>query len=120
MEIKSYKNLIVWQKSIELVKEVYKISHGLPKFELYILVSQMTRAAISIPANIAEGHARRYRAEFLQFLSIAYGSSTELETHLIICKSQYTNIDYSNADCLLLAVQKKLMSLLKTLRIKTT
>ncbi len=116
MGIKSYKDLIVWQKSIALVSEVYKICHSLPKFEIYILASQMIRSAISIPANIAEGHARRYRAEFLQFLSIAYASSTELETHLIICKAQYTTIDYTKADALLIEVQKMLISLLKTLR----
>lgn len=118
MEIKSYKDLIVWQKAVVLVGEVYKVCDQLPKTEQYILCSQMIRSAISIPANIAEGHARRYRNEFLQFLSIAYGSSTELETHLIICKERYTKISYDQANGLLTEVQKMLLVMLKNLRSK--
>ena len=76
--IKSYKELIVWQKSIELVKEVYKATDKLPKAELYALTSQMRRAAVSIPSNIAEGYKRRNRGEYLQFLGIADASAAEL------------------------------------------
>ena len=85
-KINAYKELVVWQKAMELVTEIYKIIKKLPKFELFILGSQMVRVAISIPANIAEGWARNYKAEFIRFLSITYASALELETHLIICQ----------------------------------
>lgn len=84
--MQSYKDLIVWQKSIELVALVYKITGQFPKSELFGLVSQMRRAAVSIPSNIAEGYARKHRAEYLQFVRIAYGSGAELETQLILTK----------------------------------
>jgi four helix bundle protein len=112
MAIKSYKDLIVWQKAIELVKEIYKISKQLPSDERFILISQMTRAAISIAANIAEGWARNHKVEFVRFLNISFGSATELETHLIIAKSQYEKIDYSKADSLVIEVQKMLGKLI--------
>ncbi len=86
MQINTYKELIVWQRAIELVEEVYKVTSRFPKTELYNLVSQMRRAAISIPANIAEGYGRKSVKEYHQFYSIAYGSALELETHLIIAK----------------------------------
>jgi four helix bundle protein len=85
-KIRSFKDLKVWQKGIELVKEVYKIVRNFPREERYGLSSQMTRAAISIPSNIAEGFKRRYAKEHKQFLSIALGSCAELETHLVIAK----------------------------------
>ncbi len=86
MKIQSYKELIVWQKSIELVKELYLLTNLFPKNEQFILISQMHRAAISIPSNIAEGYARRSHKEYLQFYAIAYGSALELETQLIIAQ----------------------------------
>ncbi len=88
MAIKTYKDLIVWQKAIDLVKEIYKIAKQLPVEEKFILVPQMIRTAISIAANIAEGWARNHKIEFIRFINISYGSSTELETHLIVAKSQ--------------------------------
>lgn len=84
--IKSYKDLIVWQKSILLVKEIFIFTEKFPKSELYGLTSQMRRAAVSIPSNIAEGYGRKYRKEYVQFCSIAYGSGLELETQIIIAK----------------------------------
>ncbi|RJQ38422.1 four helix bundle protein [Candidatus Microgenomates bacterium] len=84
--IKSYKELIVWQKSIQLVKETFILTYLFPKSELYGIISQMRRAAISIPSNIAEGYGRRSKKEYAQFYSIAYGSALELETQLIIAK----------------------------------
>lgn len=84
--IKSYKDLIVWQKSIELVKEVFKLTRGFPKEETYGITAQMRRAAVSIPSNIAEGSGRRFSKEWLQFYSFAYGSTLELETQLIISR----------------------------------
>lgn len=115
-KISTYKELIVWQRSMQLVSEVYKIAKQLPKFEVYILASQMIRAAISIPANIAEGWARNYRGDFLRFLSIAYASALELETHLLICQKEYSDLNYEQAFVLLSEVEKMLSSLIIKLK----
>ncbi|MYH63251.1 MAG: four helix bundle protein [Caldilineaceae bacterium SB0675_bin_29] len=82
--IRSYRDLIVWQKSIDLTLRTYKLTGRFPSEERYGLTSQMRRAAASIPANIAEGHARRSTGEYLQFLGIARGSLAELETFLTL------------------------------------
>jgi len=82
--MKSYRDLIVWQRSIELVTEVYVLTSLFPKNEQFGMVSQMRRAAVSIPANIAEGYARKHRKEYVQFVRIAYGSGAELETFFVI------------------------------------
>ncbi len=111
--LKSYKELIVWQKSIVLVKEIYKITSQLPKEEIYGLSSQMRRSAISIPSNIAEGQQRNGTKEFLQFLGIAYSSGAELETQLIISKDLYSKVDYSKANSLLDEIQRMLNTLIK-------
>ena len=84
--VKSYQDLIVWQKSMELVERVYRMSKVFPKEELYGLSSQIRRAAVSIPSNIAEGQARKSTAEFLNFLSIAQGSRAEVETQTLIAQ----------------------------------
>lgn len=81
-----YKDLQVWQKSVDLCVEVYRLVKLLPKEETYALSDQMRRSVVSIPSNIAEGYARKSTKEYLKFLSIANGSRTELETQLIICK----------------------------------
>lgn len=83
-EIKTHKDLLVWKKSIDLVEQIYKFTKQFPKEELYGITNQMRRCAVSIPANIAEGSGRKNKAEFIQFLHIALGSASELETHLII------------------------------------
>lgn len=83
--MKSYRELIVWQKSIDLVVLVYTLTREYPKEELYGLVSQMRRAAVSIPSNIAEG-SRRLGKDRLHFLRIAYGSASELETQIEISR----------------------------------
>lgn len=80
----TYKSLNVWKKAMELVVLVYNISKHFPKEEIYGLSSQMRRAAVSIPSNIAEGHQRYSPKEFIHFLSIARGSLAELETQVII------------------------------------
>ena len=85
--MQSYKDLIVWQKSIILVTELYRVTEKFPKNEIFGLTSQIRRAAVSIPANIAEGYARKNNKEYIQFLRIAYGSGAELETHLIVAKN---------------------------------
>ncbi|OGX15271.1 MAG: four helix bundle protein [Omnitrophica WOR_2 bacterium RBG_13_41_10] len=84
--MRTFKDLKVWRKGIELVKEVYRISQDFPKEEQYGLLSQMKRSAISIPSNIAEGFRRRFTREQKQFFNIAIGSSAELETQITIAK----------------------------------
>jgi four helix bundle protein len=81
-QIKSHRDLIAWQKAMDLVVAVYKLSKSFPKEELYGLTSQLRRAAVSIPANIAEGQGRRSKTEFKQFLGHARGSLLEPDTHL--------------------------------------
>ncbi len=106
MPVNSYKDLTVWQKSIELVKAVYFITKSLPKSELFGLISQMQRAAVAIPSNIAEGFGRKHRKEFSHFLSIAFGSALELETQLAIVERQYPAVNVSRANSLLTEIQK--------------
>ena len=84
--IHSYKDLIVWQKGINLVSTIYDFTKDLPKDEIFGLSSQIKRAAVSIPANIAEGRHRGTRKDFLQFVRIAYASGAELETELLIAE----------------------------------
>ena len=82
--IRSYRDLDVWEKAMDLVVGCYRTCNAFPKAELYGLSSQLQRAAVSIPANIAEGHGRSHTREYLHHLSIAYGSLMEVETHLQI------------------------------------
>ena len=84
--INSFEDLVVWQKAMDLVVDVYRIVKLLPKEELYALSDQMRRAAVSIPSNIAEGKGRNSTKEYVNFLSIAKGSTAELRTQLMICK----------------------------------
>jgi four helix bundle protein len=83
-EIANYRELIVWSRSMDLVEVCYRLSTRLPQSETYGLASRIRRAAVSIPANIAEGHGRRNLGEYIQHLAIANGSLEELETHLMI------------------------------------
>ena len=83
----NFKELLVWKKSIELVTEIYEITSVFPSEEKFGLVSQIRRAAVSIPSNIAEGNARRSSADYIQFLKIARGSGAEVETQIIISKN---------------------------------
>jgi len=85
-KIKSFKDLKIWQKGIEIVKDVYTITRSFPNEEMYGLTSQMRRSAVSIPSNVAEGFRRFHNKEFAQFLHIAFGSAAELETQLIIAE----------------------------------
>lgn len=82
--IQSYRGLQVWQKATDLVVKCYRLTKLLPKSEIYGLASQTQRAAVSIPANIAEGHGREHLGDYLHHLSVANGSLMELETHLLI------------------------------------
>lgn len=83
MTVKQHSDLVVWQKAMDLVEQVYKATKEFPKGEMYGLVSQMRRAAVSVPSNIAEGQSRSSQ-EFVRFLSISRGSLSELETQMII------------------------------------
>lgn len=83
-EVKNYQDLIVWRKAMDVVVDVYRLTKKFPKQELYGLTNQLRRAAVSIPSNIAEGHTRNSRAEYLNFLSIAQGSRAEVETQLLL------------------------------------
>ena len=84
--IKSYKDLMVWQRAMTLARSTYKLTQAFPRTEMYGLTSQLRRCAVSIPSNIAEGHARASTAEFMRFLSIALGSLAEYETQLRIAE----------------------------------
>ena len=84
--LKSYRDLLVWQRAIELVVLVYRLSAEFPRNETYGLTAQIRRASVSVPSNIAEGYGRGTRKEYLQFLSIARGSLKELETQAIIAE----------------------------------
>lgn len=84
MAIRSYRDLIVWQRAMDLTTESYRIAKLLPKVEEYGLGSQIRRSGVSIPANIAEGHGRDHTGQYLQHLSFAKGSLMELETHLFL------------------------------------
>lgn len=84
MKVNSYKDLIVWQKSVSLVEIIYKVTLGFPKEEVYGLTSQIRRASVSIPSNIAEGYGRKRENDYKRFYRIAYGSALELETQLEI------------------------------------
>ncbi len=120
MTVNSYKDLKVWQKSIELVAEIYKLTEQFPKSEIYGLTSQMQRAAVAIPSNIAEGQKRNYTKEFLQFLYISYSSGAELETQIEICKklNKFKDLDYSKIENLLNEVMKMLNVLISSLKKK--
>jgi len=112
MTIQNYKDLIVWQKSMEVALEVYRLTGKFPKSEMFGSANQMRRSAFSVPSNIAEGWARKSSGNYLQFLSIASGSAAELETQLILTrKLGYGDaILYKKILDLLLEVQKMLNS----------
>ena len=118
MEIHSHKDLIVWQKSIELVIAVYELTDKYPKSELYGLTSQMRRASVSIPSNIAEGRRRGGKKEFIQFLLIAFGSGAELETQVEISKRLpfSKDLDFKKVEGLLLEVMKMLNKMIYSLK----
>lgn len=86
IKIRSYRDLDIWEKSIVLVRRVYRLTETFPKNEVYELVSQMRKSAISIPSNIAEGFRRYHNKEYKQFLYISLGSSAELETQITISR----------------------------------
>src|SRR3989344_3075967 len=108
MYLESFKDLIVWQKSVSLAKEIYIVTTKFPTSETYGIASQIRRSSVSIASNIAEGHRRRTKKDFLHFLCMADGSAAELETQLIIVKDIYNKIDLSRSFFLLEEIQKML------------
>jgi four helix bundle protein len=94
--LRGYRDLRAWQHAMDLVTQIYRVTRTFPKDEVYGLVSQLRRAAVSIPSNLAEGHGRNSRNEFRQFIGQARGSLSEVETQLEIAK----NLGYINAETL--------------------
>ena len=111
----NYKQLIVWEKAMELVVEVYRLTEAFPKSEIFGLTSRMRRAAVSIPSNIAEGRRRGSDAEFVRFSSIAFGSGAELETQIEIAKriGHIGRRDADSASVLLDEIMRMLNALLR-------
>lgn len=109
---KSFRELIVWQKAKIVALETYTLTSAFPKEEIYGLTSQMRRAAISISSNIAEGYNRFHEKEKKQFLAIAYGSGSELESQIEIAKELFPEHDYSKIEDSLSEVMKILNSFL--------
>jgi four helix bundle protein len=99
-DVRSYRDLLVWQKAMDLAAEVYRLSRSWPKEEVYGLTSQARRAASSIPANVAEGYGRQSTASYGQFLKIARGSPKELETNLLLAERVGLTAQGSCADAL--------------------
>lgn len=120
--IRTHKDLIVWQKAVDLVVIIYSITENFPKTEMYGLTSQMRRAAVSIPSNIAEGRRRNTRNDFRHFSTIAFGSGAELETQIEIAKrlSFCGGLSYSGAESLLNEVMKMLNTMIINLQTGST
>ena len=117
--MKSYKDLIVWQKAMTVVEEIYKITKEFPSTEIYGLTSQMRRAAISLVSNIVEGSRRGTRKDFRQFVVMAYGSGAELETQIEISKRLKFSSErsFQVADDILLEVMRMLNKLVESLSV---
>jgi four helix bundle protein len=116
--LKSYKDLIAYQKAYTLALKIYNATESFPKVEQYGLVQQMRRASVSIPSNIAEGYRRKNRKEYIQFLNIAYGSSGELDTQMSLAHDlgMLQEDDFIVVQRLTEEVSKLLFSLIKSLK----
>jgi four helix bundle protein len=120
--LSSYRDLLVWQKAMELVVETYRLSSRFPKEEQYGLTSQLRRASVSVPSNIAEGYGRASRKEYLQFLYVGQGSLKETETQIILAEM----LGYASKDATKLLLEraevvgKLLGGLIRALRRKTS
>jgi four helix bundle protein len=112
--MKSFRELIVWKRAMELVKCVYALTESFPSKEQFGLSAQMRRAAVSIPSNVAEGYVRSSTKEYMRFVTIAFGSSTELETQLEIAKM----LDFGTANLLeeCFALDQEVQRMLNSLR----
>ncbi len=118
--MKTYQDLIVWKKSIELVIAIYSLTDKFPREEIFGITSQIRRAAVSIPSNIAEGKMRGGNIELKRFLLIAFASGAELETQLIIARKlpKMVNLDYNKVDPLLNEVMRMLNKMITQLEPK--
>jgi four helix bundle protein len=118
--LRSFKDLLVWQKSYHLCLDIYKILKGLPTEEKFGLTSQMRRAAISIPSNITEGYGRKTTQEYIYSCYIAYGSLCELETQLLLAKDlgYLTGKNFNNIEGNMREVERMLKALIKSLEQK--
>lgn len=114
----NFRELKVWQKSIDMSVAIYKATEAFPKMELYGITSQMRRAAVSVASNIAEGAGRSSDADFSHFLDMAKGSAFELETQLLICRQlEYLNKTQSNnLETSIIEIQKMISGLQKTIK----
>ncbi len=112
---KSYRDLLIWQRSFNLTKRVYELTASLPGDEQFGLISQMRRCSVSIPSNIAEGQQRNSDKEFVQFLGIAKGSLAELETQLLLTKDIYAK-DVDEELATIVEIQRMINTLVKNLR----
>lgn len=117
MNTSDYKDLKVWQKSMDITVDLYALIKSLPSEERYCLGDQMRRCSISIPSNIAEGHNRNSTKDYIRFLSISRGSVAELQTQLILCKrlGYIGEQIFSSFDLRLVEIDKMLSSLMRTL-----
>ena len=117
--VRTHKDLDVWKKAIEFVTEMYSVTGSFPKSELYGLTSQIRRAAISIPSNIAEGATRSHKAEFKQFLYIALASAAEVDTQLIIAHNLkfIENEELENLQNELNTISKMIQGLLRSIKV---
>jgi len=120
--LKSYRDLLVWQKAMELTIEIYRFSSDFPKSEVYGLTSQLRRAGVSVPSNIAEGYGRGSRKEYVQFLCISQGSLKELETQVILAQRLNYRSEAAAEGLLGLSeeVGRMLGALIRSLRIRAT
>jgi four helix bundle protein len=118
MGSQSYRDLVVWQKGIELSVQVYEVCQRFPRSEMYGLADQMKRASVSVPSNIAEGQGRQHFGEFRHFLSVANGSLAELDTQRIIAeKLAFLSVtESSNLDQCITEIRKMLYSLTSKLK----
>jgi four helix bundle protein len=120
--IRSHRDLRVWQRAIDVVEHSYRLTDRFPRREVYGLSSQLQRAAVSIPANIAEGHGRKSTGAYLHHLSIAYGSLSELETHIEIAQ-RLKYVDWNDLEDLpgiLEETRRMLAALIRSLESRTT
>ncbi len=119
-QLHSHRDLIVWQRSMDLAVAVYALTEKYPKSELYGLVSQSRRCSVSVPSNIAEGRRRSSKAELARFLTIAYASGAELETQIELVKRLPfgKDLDFALVDSLLNEVMRMLNAMLRNLNLQ--
>jgi len=115
MEIKTFKDLIAWQRSMSLAKLIYEVTRTMPDGERFGLTMQMRRSAVSVPSNIAEGYARQSRTDYVRFLKVARGSLAELETQLILCEQMAFLKSLKPVNDLLAETDRVLQGLIRSL-----